>query len=105
MKILLAKLFGKYLENKAALYDGTPTNGRAWYKSKGVLSGIAIFLRGVYGGVSSIMVLSGQPALPPIPPIVDAFLLSALGTAAVKGRIDANLPITVGDGIDPKSQS
>lgn len=105
IKNLLAKLFGKYLEDKAGLYDGTPSEGKPWYRSKGILSGIAVFLRGLYELVSALMIQIGKPPLPPIPPFIDAILLSVLGAGAIKGRVEGSQPITIGSGVDPKDQA
>lgn len=105
IKNLLARLFGTYLEGKADLYDGTPSEGKPWYKSKTILGGIVIVLRGLYEGASAIMVQAGKPPLPSIPPVVDALLGTVLGAAVIKGRTDANQPITVGSDVNPKDQS
>lgn len=102
---VLAKLFGRYLENKAGLYDGTPTEGKPWFRSKTVLSGIVVVLRALYEGVSQIMVSAGKPALPAIPPSFDAVLGIVLGTATIQGRISANQPITISSDVSPKNQS
>lgn len=104
MKSILAKFLGKYLESKAELYDGTPDSGKAWYKSKTILAGIAIFLRGIYEGASQLAVTSGKSPLPPIPPVVDSLLISLLGATAIHGRINANMPIVVDEDKPPKQQ-
>ena len=105
IKSLLQKLFGGYLVKKAALYDGTPTVGKAWWKSKTVLAGIVVTLRGLYEGASSTMVLAGKPPLPPIPASVDAFLGIVLGGAVVQGRVSANQPIVIDESLNPKNQT
>lgn len=104
-KNLLAKIFGSYLERKAELYEGTPTEGKPWYKSKTILAGIVVMLRGLYEGASQIMVTAGHTALPPIPTAVDGILGTLLGMAAIKGRVDASEPITVGAGVSPTDQA
>jgi hypothetical protein len=104
LKEFLAKIFGGYLEKKAELYDGTPTEGKAWYKSKAILAGIIVLLRGVYEGASAIMVQSGHAPLPSVPPVVDSILGIILGGAAIKGRVEANQPIVAATGLTPTDQ-
>lgn len=104
MKSLLIKMFGNYLGKKAELYEGTPEDGKAWWKSKTVLAGIAITLRGLYEGVSQVMVTSGKPPLPPIPPAVDSLLGVVLGGAAIHGRVNASQPIVIDEKLPPTEQ-
>ena len=105
VKEFLAKIFGKYLESKAELYEGTPTEGRVWYRSKTILAGIAVLLRGVYEGTSAIMVQSGYSPLPSIPPAVDGLLGVVLGGAAIQGRVTANKPIVISEDVPPTEQA
>lgn len=83
----LVKLF----ENKAQLYDGTPTEGKPWYKSKTILSNIIVMAIGVYYGTSQLMVMNGKPALPEIPNAI----LTILGGLGIYGRLDASKPVTL----------
>lgn len=81
IKELLAKLAGKRVAKK--LQEGAMSeDSKPWYRSMGVLGGAAVILRAIYEGVAA----SGLVALPPIPPFVDAFLLSVFGTASAYGR-------------------
>ena len=97
MKTLLTKILGSYLNKKAGLYEGTPTHGKSWFKSKTILSGIAVLLRATYEGASLILEQANGTKLPPIPPIIDTLLLTILGAGAIHGRVDANVPIVVDD--------
>lgn len=92
---LLQKILGSYLEKKAELYEGTPEDGKPWYRSKVILGGIVVIARSLYLGISTLLVQSGKAPLPAIPPVVDSVLGSILGAVVIHGRIDANKPITV----------
>ncbi len=104
IKALLQKMFGSYLEKKAELYDGTPTEGKAWYKSKTVLAGIYLALRGLYEAASVISVSAGKPKLPEIPAGLDAIITAVLGAAVVQGRVNSNKPIVITEDQPPKDQ-
>lgn len=103
IKNILVKLFGSYLSKKAELYDGTPTEGKAWYKSKTVIAGIIVGLRGLYETVSYTMTLAGKPALPAIPKELDS-ILAILGLVTIQGRVSASQPIVVDEDSSPKNQ-
>lgn len=104
-KGLLTKLFGGYLGKKAELYDGTPTEGKAWFKSKTVLAGIYTVLRALYEGTSAVLVMAGKPKLPDVPDAVDGIVGTILGIAIVEGRINASKPIVVLEDKAPKDQA
>ena len=93
MKNWLVKKMAEYLEKKAELYEGTPKHGQPWFKSKTIWSGLVVLLRSFYEGATILLEQAQVVNLPPIPPILDAFLLGLLGAGSVKGRIDANKPI------------
>lgn len=101
---LLQKIFGGYLEKKAELYEGTPTEGKVWYKSKAVIAGLVVVLRGLYEGISAVMVSAGKPALPPIPGYVDSILGVILGGAAIQGRVNGSEPIKISQDVTPTDQ-
>lgn len=105
IKDWLTKIFGTYLENKAGLYDGTPSEGKAWYKSKTIWAGIIVLLRALYEGASLLIVQSGGKPFPPIPPAADAIIGAILGGAAIQGRVNASQPIVIDEAKSPKDQS
>lgn len=104
IKSFLQKMFGKYLESKAALYDGTPTEGKAWWKSKTLLASVYIGLRGVYDGTSAIMSMAGKPPLPQFPTAIDGLVGTILGVVIAKGRVEASRPIVIDEKTSPKDQ-
>jgi len=95
MKSIFIKVLSKYLSKKAGLYEGTPKQGKVWYKSTTVLSGIVVILRGLYEGLIIVLFQINGTVLQPIPPIVDMFLLALLGGETIKGRVNAHKPITL----------
>ena len=48
LKKLAIKLFAKVVSKKLGLYGGPMEDKKPWYKSKGVLGGLAAFLTGAY---------------------------------------------------------
>lgn len=85
----LAKLAGKSVAKKIKLEDGPMTDGKKWYKSKAVLSGIAVVAFGAYDLARASLAPAMGWNLPEIPP----FLYTILGTMGVYGRVSATKQI------------
>lgn len=73
-KNLLAKMAGKWVAKKVDLQEGTMET-KAWYKSKGIWTGVVAGLIGGYNGMAPSM------KWPPIPDFVFV-LLGAMGVYA-----------------------
>lgn len=82
----MAKLAGKYMAKKINLEEG-PMDKKAWYKSKGVWTGIIAGVVGAYN--------SAAPSFqwPPIPD----FVYVLLGAMGVYTRATANVKIGTKD--------
>ena len=85
----LAKLAGKSVAKKIKLEDGPMTDGKKWYKSKAVLSGIAVVAFGAYDLARASLAPQLGWTLPEIPPIV----FSILGGLGIYGRVVADKKI------------
>ena len=75
--VQVAKIAGKNLK----LEEGPMSNSKAWYKSKGVLTGITVVVFGVYDIVRANLAPQVGWNLPEVPPIVFT-ILGALGIYA-----------------------
>lgn len=86
IKTLFVKKAVAEIEKKLDLKEGPMEQGKPWYKSKGVLSGIVTVLLGTY----EVAKVSLAPQLgwnfPEIPPIV----FTLLGALGIYSRITAD---------------
>jgi len=86
IKNLIVKKAAKEVERKFNLTEGPMQDGKNWYQSKGVLSGITVVLVGSY----EMLRLNLAPQLgwhvPEIPPIV----FTLLGALGIYSRVTAD---------------
>lgn len=87
---LLAKFVAKKLIKKLDLYEGPKMEGKPWYKSKGVVTGIVTVLVGAYESTRLYLAPQMGWSLPEIPP----FVFAVLGTLGVYARAVASGPVT-----------
>jgi hypothetical protein len=91
IKELLAKIIGKKISEKLDLTEGTPMeNGKPWYKSKSVLTGIVTVIVGTYEAVAISLAPQMGWSLPAIPPLI----FTLLGALGIYTRVVANTTIT-----------
>jgi hypothetical protein len=91
LKNLILKIIGKKFANSLELVEGRPMeNGKPWYKSKGVLTGIVTVIIGTYEGVRLSLAPQMGWSLPDIPP----FAYTILGALGIYSRVVASATVT-----------
>jgi len=86
----LLKLAAKKAAKKLKLEDGPMTDGKKWWKSKTVISGILVVLFGAYDLARANLAPTVGWTLPEIPGLV----FTILGVLGVYGRVSADKIIT-----------
>ncbi len=86
---LVAKIVAKKVVTKMGLEDGSLQEGKPWYKSKGVITGLVTVLIGIYEGVKVSLAPQMGWTLPEIPPLV----YTILGGLGIYSRVVATKEI------------
>jgi hypothetical protein len=89
LKNFVAKLAGKFLGSKLKLTEGKMEDGKKWYQSKTILSGIVIAVIGAYDLVRLNIAPGFGWNLPELP----GWILSVLGGIGIYGRVTADKQI------------
>lgn len=88
-----ASLIGKRIAKKLDLQEG-PMEAKKWYQSKTIWGGIYATVRALYTVVGEVLFPAlGHAPLPPVPPMLDGIVGSAVGGVIVYGRVTANSTI------------
>lgn len=88
-----AKLAGKWIKTKLSLQEGNMDGSKKWWQSQTIWAGVIALIRGIYQVAQVTLPLFTSVHLPPIPPVADAILGSALGTTVIHGRYTADTTI------------
>lgn len=86
---LVAKIVAKKVANKMNMEDGPMEEGKKWYRSKGVLTGIVTVLIGLYEGVKVSLAPQMGWTLPEIPGLA----YTVLGALGIYSRVVATKEI------------
>lgn len=86
LKNIAIKKASKELSKKLDLQEGPMEEGKPWYKSKGVISGITAVLLGTYELVRLNLAPQFGWSVPEIPPM----LFTVLGAFGVYSRVTAD---------------
>lgn len=86
LKNLIAKKAAGSLSKKLNLKEGPMEEGKSWYKSKGVITGITAVLLGTYEMVRLNLAPQFGWNVPEIPPVIFTFL----GAIGVYSRVTAD---------------
>jgi hypothetical protein len=85
LKNLIIKKAAKEVSEKLNLKEGPMEEGKSWYKSKGVITGITAVLLGTYEMVRLNLAPQFGWNVPEIPPVIFTFL----GALGVYSRVTA----------------
>jgi hypothetical protein len=85
VKNLIIKKAAKKFADKLDLQEGPMEEGKSWWKSKGVISGIAAVLLGTYEAVRINLAPQVGWHIPEIPPV----LFTVLGALGIYSRVVA----------------
>ena len=85
LKNLIAKKAAGSLSKKLNLKEGPMEEGKSWYKSKGVITGITAVLLGTYEMVRLNLAPQFGWNVPEIPPVIFTFL----GALGIYSRVTA----------------
>lgn len=86
LKNLIIKNAVKKVADKLDLQEGPMEEGKKWYKSKGVISGIVAVLLGIYEVVRLNLAPQVGWSIPEIPPV----LFTVLGALGIYSRVVAD---------------
>ena len=86
LKNLIVKKAAKEVSEKLDLKEGPMEEGKPWYKSKGVITGITAVLLGTYEMVRLNLAPQFGWHVPEIPPVIFTFL----GAVGVYSRVTAD---------------
>jgi hypothetical protein len=89
LKNLVVKIATKKVADKLNLEEGKMEDGKKWYRSKGVLTGIVTVLIGLYTGVDTQVGPQAGFDLPNIPELV----FVVLGALGIYSRVVADKEI------------
>ena len=86
LKNLIIKKAAKEVADKLGLQEGPMEEGKPWFKSKGVISGIVAVLLGIYEVVRLNLAPQMGWSIPEIPPV----LFTVLGALGIYSRVVAD---------------